>query len=107
MRILTVSNLYPPIVEGGYEARCAATVESLRETHEVLVLTSMRGRESCPADAGVLRELPFLNHGKRSIIRAPIAAAKGIEVMRTAIADFKPDLIFVWNGSGIPHAALR
>lgn len=107
MRILTVSNLYPPIVEGGYEARCAATVESLRETHEVQVLTSIRGRDSCPPDPSVRRELPFLPHGKRSIIRAPIAAAKGIDVMRTAIADFEPDLIFVWNGSGIPHSALR
>ena len=107
MRILTVSNLYPPIVEGGYEARCAVTVESLRREHEVLVLTSARGRDRCPADATVLRELPVLPRGMRSILRAPRASATAMQVMRTAMEDFGPDLVMIWNGTGIPQAALR
>ena len=107
MRILTVSNLYPPIVEGGYEARCAVTVESLRREHEVLVLTSANGRDRCPADATVLRELPVLPRGMRSILRAPRASATAMQVMRTAMEDFGPDLIMIWNGTGIPQAALR
>ena len=107
MRILTVSNLYPPIVEGGYEARCAATVDGLRREHEVRVLTSTRGRDGCPPDASVLRELPYLPQGMRSILRAPRASAVGMRVMRTAMEDFGPDLVMIWNGIGIPQAALR
>ncbi len=107
MRILTVSNLYPPIVEGGYEARCAATVDGLRQQHEMRVLTSTRGRDSCPPDASVMRELPYLPQGMRSILRAPRATAEGMRVMRTAMEDFRPDLIMIWNGIGIPQAALR
>ena len=108
MRILTVSNLYPPVVEGGYEARCAATMMRLREQgHEVHVLTSTLRRSTCPPDQTVIRELPFLPHGKLSALRAPRAAADGMKVMRRVLADLQPDLIFVWNGAGIPHAALR
>ena len=86
MRILTVSNLYPPIVEGGYEARCAATVESLRGTHEVLVLTSDPRPRRVPAGPSVLRELPFLSHGNAIDPAGADAASEGAcEVMRTAM----------------------
>ncbi len=107
MRILTVSNLYPPVFEGGYELRCAATMDGLRDQHEVFVLTSQRGRKDCPPDPRIRRELPLITHGPRAILRAPLATARGIEVMRRALAELQPDLIFVWNGSGIPHSALR
>src|ERR1051326_4973603 len=30
-----------------------------------------------------------------------------MKVMRHAPADVRPDLVFVWNGSSIPHAALQ
>jgi glycosyltransferase involved in cell wall biosynthesis len=107
MRILTISNLYPPVVEGGYEARCAATMARLSEEHDIYVLTSTLKRDGCASDPRVLRELPFLPHGKRSVLRAPVAAARGMEVMRRTLDELQPDLIFVWNGVGIPHAALR
>ena len=41
MRILVISNLYPPNVLGGYEVGCARMVEQLRKMgHEIVVLTS-------------------------------------------------------------------
>ena len=44
MRILIVSNLYPPHYEGGYEVRCAQVAEALtRAGHDVCVLTSRHG----------------------------------------------------------------
>lgn len=107
MRILVVSNLYPPIVEGGYEARCAVTSERLREQHEVHVLTSTRRRTECPPDPLVRRELPILPAGRLSIPVAPLAAARGMKVMRRTLAELRPDLVFVWNGTRIPHAALQ
>src|SRR4029077_15575112 len=42
MRILAVSNLYPPDILGGYEIRCRRTVEWLRARgHQVEVVTSV------------------------------------------------------------------
>jgi len=107
MRILVVSNLYPPVQLGGYEARCAVTSDRLREWHEVHVLTSTYRRGDAPHDPSVRRELPFLRHGRRSIPLAPVASAKAMRVMRDTLADVRPDLVFVWNGSAIPHAALQ
>src|SRR3954447_10975768 len=107
MRILTVSNLFPPVVEGGYEARCAATMGRLGEEHDVYVLTSTLRRDECPPDPHIVRELPFLRRGKLATLAAPRAAARGMTVMQRTLDELQPDLIFVWNGVGIPHAALR
>jgi hypothetical protein len=44
MRILIVTNLYPPHYYGGYEVRCAQVAEALRSSgHDVRVLTSAYG----------------------------------------------------------------
>jgi glycosyltransferase involved in cell wall biosynthesis len=44
MRILVVTNLYPPHYHGGYEVRCAQVAEALQSAgHTVLVLTSGYG----------------------------------------------------------------
>ncbi|WP_163360424.1 glycosyltransferase family 4 protein, partial [Klebsiella aerogenes] len=41
MRILFLTNLYPPVILGGYEIACAQTAEALKKRgHEVRVLTS-------------------------------------------------------------------
>lgn len=102
-----MSNLYPPVQEGGYEARCAATSDSLRAWHEVHVLTSTRGRRRVPHDPGIRRELPILRNSRTSIPVAPLASARAMKVMRRSLAEIRPDLIFVWNGSLVPHAALQ
>jgi glycosyltransferase involved in cell wall biosynthesis len=52
VRILIVSNLYPPVAVGGYEKRCAHTVQWLARSHEVLVLTSRRGRGAVESQSG-------------------------------------------------------
>ena len=44
MKILIVSNLYPPYYGGGYEVRCAQVAEALQHSgHDVCVLTSTYG----------------------------------------------------------------
>ncbi len=106
MRILVVSTLYPPVAVGGYEVECSAVVERLRTRHEVLVLTSERDAGAVPARCGVRRELSLLSHDARGALRAPAAAVGGVRIAQRALA-WKPDLVYVWNGSAIPHAALR
>lgn len=106
MRILVVSTLYPPVALGGYEVECAGVVERLREHHEVLVLTSDRDRSSAPADDDVRRELRFLTPDASGALRAPLASLRAARAARRAL-EWKPDLIYVWNGSSIPQASLR
>jgi glycosyltransferase involved in cell wall biosynthesis len=105
MRILVISNLYPPTAYGGYEALCAATVEHLRPDHDVLVLTSRDPK--APPQEGILRELPYLPKGKLNALKAPAAAPRAAGLMRRLLASFEPELVFIWNGSSIPQVVLR
>ena len=107
MRILVVSNLYPPVVRGGYEVECSGVVARLRERHEVLVLTSSLEAGTAPQDPTVVRALEFLHHDKRSSLRAPLASVRAAKTMRETLAAFRPDMAWVWNGAAIPQAALR
>ena len=104
MRILVVSNLFPPAVRGGYEVECAGVVEHLRRTHEVHVLTSVQGP---PSSDEVERTLPWLEDRREGALRAPRAAVVATAATRRTLAAFRPELVFVWNGSNIPHAALQ
>lgn len=107
MRVLVVNNLYPPVVVGGYEVECRDVVEHMRERHEVTVLTSSRERDRHPPEHGVRRELPFVRYRKADSLRAPADALRGVGVMRRALAEVRPELVYVWNGSQLPHAALH
>jgi glycosyltransferase involved in cell wall biosynthesis len=105
MRILVISNLFPPAVRGGYEVLCAETVKRLRERHEVTVLTS--SADGAPSEPGVRRELELLPIGKRSALRSPLVALRTARATRKLLASVQPELIFVWNGAHIPHTAIR
>ena len=107
MKLLVVSNLYPPVVRGGYEVECSGVVARLRERHDVLVLTSSLEASTAPDDPAVLRRLEFLHHDVRSSLRAPLASVRAARTMRATLASFQPDMAWVWNGAAIPQAALR
>ena len=111
VRILVVSTLYPPVAFGGYEVECSAVVDRLRERHELLVLTSDSECEQArPAEMSsvveVRRELARLTPDARGALRAPPASLRAVGVARRALA-WGPDLVYCWNGSSIPQAALR
>jgi glycosyltransferase involved in cell wall biosynthesis len=106
LRILVISNLYPPAVAGGYEVECAGVVDHMRERHEVLVLTSTRGAGT--AEEGVARVLPPVPPGSRlRSLRAPLDAVRAARATRRVMGAFGPELVYVWNGAQIPQAAIR
>jgi glycosyltransferase involved in cell wall biosynthesis len=107
MRILTISNLYPPLAVGGYETRCAHTMRWLARSHEVVVLTSRKGRRGLAAEANVLRQLPFVPESRAGVLLAPLASWRAARVVRRAIRARRPDLVFVWNSSHVPRASVR
>lgn len=106
MRILVVSTLYPPVAFGGYEVECAGVAERLAESHEVLVLTSDARRGEAGSRDDVRRELALLSPDASGALRAPRAALRAARSVREAMR-WGPDMIYAWNGSSIPQAALR
>lgn len=106
MRILIVSNLYPPVARGGFEVECSAVVQRLRRSHEVLVLASKLQRRAAADEQGVRRDLAFLPDDWRGALRAPAVAPAAVRSARRAL-EWEPDLVYAWNVSSTPQAALR
>jgi glycosyltransferase involved in cell wall biosynthesis len=106
-RILVLSNLYPPAVIGGYEIECDTVVTHLRERHEVLVLTSNMDAAKAGPERGIARTLPFLPHRRITKLLAPLQALRAARATRRALREFRPDVVYVWNGAMIPQVAIR
>lgn len=106
MKLLFVSNLYPPNAVGGYERLCHEVASAMVDRgHEVSVLTSTFGaKEQDFPGQRVHRALrllagesniyePFLGDGPaREVVNA-----RNLEVTRRAIVASDPDVIFAWN----------
>jgi hypothetical protein len=105
MRILVISNLFPPVTSGGYEVECAGVVEHLRRRHEVLVLSSAPPG-GLPEEPGVQRRLPLLGDDARGAGRAPLGALRGAQAARSALR-WEPDFLYAWNCASIPQSTLR
>lgn len=109
MKILTLTNLYPPYYVGGYELRCAAITEALRQRgHEVRVLTSDHGLDSLkPLPSGqshVLRKLRihgYYGHPWLCLSQLQHLELHNNEALRAAIAEFQPDVVHVWCMNGL------
>ncbi|MDX6718197.1 MAG: glycogen synthase [Solirubrobacteraceae bacterium] len=110
MRILTISNLYPPDVIGGYEIGCGQMVAELqRRGHELRVLTSAP-RWPVAAAAGVERELHLTDFHTRHDrpqglgaldramdVRAQIVDSANVATLLRHLRDFEPDVVYLWN----------
>ncbi len=124
MKILTITNLYPPHGIGGYEERCRQVMEGLRDRgHQVHVLTSNHGIDSPepvapppnPIDPGdarhpaIYRQLRI--HGFYGHPWLPIHQLYHLEkhnqtMLREALGRIEPDIIHVWNMGGISKSLL-
>ena len=103
MRILVVSNLYPPHVIGGYELGCRDIVEALKQRgHELLVLTSTYGIQGKSSDPEVKRELTLENSENGDNPRLYIREFANRRTFRRVLRSFRPDLIYFWNQTWLP-----
>lgn len=110
MRILVISNLYPPTVIGGYEISCAQVVESLKQRgHEVKVLTSIPAVLPDPND-NVERMLRLTDvfSPDRPNVRSNLWELDGhlidsgnIFQLLQVLTSFSPDVCYLWNLIGI------
>lgn len=104
MRILFISNFYPPHDLGGWEQNCQEIAQRLRQRgHICHILTSRYGVESQPvqendvtralyleADINYYRPLDFfVNHARQERVNR--------RVLREVIETFEPEVIFIWG----------
>ena len=107
MKILFVTNLYPPHHVGGYELGCRDVVEKLRARgHAVRVLTSAFRHDDRPlVETGVERSLHFAAGRPAHDKRAECGK------LARALKSFSPDVVYFWNQAGLcqwlPVAARR
>lgn len=108
MRILTLTNLYPPFYVGGYELRCAAITEALRQRgHQVQVLTSNHGLDSNPPPTNqphVQRDLRihgYYGHPWFGLSQLQHLETHNNQTLRDAITEFQPDVVHVWCMNGL------
>ncbi len=101
MRILVLTNFYPPHYVGGYELGCRDVVEGLRARgHEVRVLTSIYKVNKPSRKHEVYRWLQtdFANNGNRSgFFRLLRKELTNRWAFKYACRSFRPDVIYAWN----------
>lgn len=113
MKLLVISNLYPPHGIGGYEERCLNTVEELRARgHDVHVLTSDHqvGGRDASGEHQVHRRLKvhgFYGHPWLPIRTLYRQEKVNQQVLREVLELVKPELVHVWNMGGISKALLH
>ena len=110
MKILVISNLYPPHAIGGYEERCRQIVNRLiSRGHSVRVLTSTHGVGREHSENHIHRRLRihgFFGHAWLSIPALFFLEKHNHTVLREELAGFKPDLIHVWNLGGLSKSLI-
>ena len=115
MRILLLSNLYPPFVEGGAEILAGDIAAGLeRLGHEVIVLTSSYGLSKPQHDGKIWRSLqpapPVYFDRQRSFwsqLNQPFNYyrryhnAANARTLRQVVAATTPDMLYIWEITGI------
>lgn len=101
MRILVLTNFYPPYYVGGYELGCRDVVEALMARgHDVRVLTSTYKVNKPSRRQGVYRwlETDFSSNGNSSsffkLLRKELTNRWAF---KSACRSFEPDVIYAWN----------
>ena len=113
LRILVVTNLYPPHSMGGYEERCRCAVEGLRARgHTLTVLTSAVRFTDRPDDAydypvhRTLIPVGFFGYPWTRMPKLGAIEAANHAALRTLAQDTQADLVWVWNLGGLGKSLL-
>jgi glycosyltransferase involved in cell wall biosynthesis len=116
MRVLFVSNFYPPVVYGGYEQLCREVgVELVRRGHQLGVLTARGtspddGPGSADDGIAVYRRLHLevvggvLHTARRALRDRPRLERENLAQVREALSSFAPDAVMVWGMWNVPHS---
>jgi glycogen(starch) synthase len=123
VKILIVSNLYPPHYVGGYELRCSQVAEYLHGAgHEVRVLTSStrlpgagnQSRDSIAENNSAIRVDRWLRYytwdheTSRHFYNVAMGREQLVQARRFSqlINEFRPDIVNWWNLEGLTKTIL-
>lgn len=110
MRILFLTNMYPPYDIGGYEQVCQEVAQGLKSRgHIVKILTSRYGTQLPNSDDDVIRLLYLqadLNYYRpmNFFLRRASQERFNREVLRDAVGNFVPDVVVVWGMYLLSHS---
>ncbi|HEY3423769.1 MAG TPA: glycosyltransferase family 4 protein [Negativicutes bacterium] len=105
MKILFITDRYPPHYEGGYELNCEITARGLtRNGHNVVVLTSNYGVKTPMNETDIYRTLYCL-HTSTNIgfsrrlahVSNSLLSRLNYFIAKKIIHNVKPDLAFIWR----------
>jgi len=116
MKILIITDLYPPHFVGGYELKCKLHAEELAlRGHEVSVLTSRwktgnkdvlennvsrllhSGRQNQPLRFQTRKLFLFGLYKRFNHLKRAFACRKNYRIAHNIISDMKPDLVYAWQ----------
>lgn len=105
MRVLFLSNFYPPYEPGGQGLSCLQVVEGFKQRgHSTLVLTSSHKTDDKPlVENGVIRKLHLemdlvpLKNSITFFTRRKARERQNLILLETTIVEFQPDIIFIWG----------
>jgi glycosyltransferase involved in cell wall biosynthesis len=106
MKILVLTNLYPPHHAGTFDTHCQSMTESLRmRGHSIGILTSSHGVRSEQVDREIHRRLQINGAFEHPLVTS-YAQMKAMELHNTAalleaIEEFQPDVVHVFSLRGI------
>ncbi len=111
MKILVISNLYPPCVIGGYELNCRNVVEALQTRGcQVTVATTPNygpaEREPSHVRRGLKLSAFMPMYGPEAVQReqehfANISTLENVQVLHGLLQELVPDIVFLWNLAGL------
>ena len=111
MKILAITNLYPPHHAGTFDQHCQAVIEALRlRGHTVFILTSSHGLRSAQQDEEIYRCL-LLNgvYGHPAVtayLELKSLELHNHQVLQEAIEHFAPELVQVFSLHGLSKSLL-
>ncbi len=106
MRLLFLSNFYPPVSRGGYEQWCQEIADELRDRgHEVTILTSRYGLDqiTSPEPSWIHRtlflemEINSFKNGFWFFTSRRTHQKANLEELRRVITQTKPEIIMIWG----------
>ncbi|PSN11550.1 hypothetical protein C7293_23875 [filamentous cyanobacterium CCT1] len=114
MKILVITNYYPPHYIGGYEIGCKEAVEGLKKRgHQVNVLTSnyrIKYYTKEDDEQNICRMLKFQitekTRGLGIFFDLYLIEIFNHIVLKFTLNKFKPDIVYIWNFSGLSASLL-
>jgi len=96
MKILTITNYYPPYFIGGYEIACKEMMDFLTaQGHEIIILASNYGKSQ--NQESIKREMKLIDYMQDSRYQRMKIEHHNYKQTINAIKHYKPNLIYFWS----------